>query len=153
MGNDANHRQEDDAHGRSRIQGPGGVMLTPVTGAVALQIPADAAFVRVARLTATGFGAMHGLTVDDLDDLRLVVDELCGYFIDLGTASPIALELGPRSDGPGIQIVARSSAPPEFRGPVDELRRQVLEALSEDLTIELGDDETELRASVVPSGQ
>lgn len=147
------HRDDrtNDSEGASTHGERNTVMLTPATGTVELVIPPDAAYVRVARLTATGFGSMHGLTIDDLDDLRLVVDELCGYFVDLGTTDPIRLELGPRPDGPGIQILARSSAPPEFRGPVDQLRQQVLEALSDELSIVLGDEETELRASVVPS--
>ncbi|MGD9703810.1 MAG: hypothetical protein AB7Q42_21400 [Acidimicrobiia bacterium] len=119
-------------------------------GTVSLQIPADALYVRVARLTATGFGALHDLNVDDLDDLRLVVDELCGFFIDLGTTEPISLELRPRT-GSGIDIVARAPAPPEeARRLVDELRQQVMEALTEELRVDLGAEETEVRASVVP---
>ncbi len=39
-----------------------------------LVIPADHPHVRVARLTATGLGALLGLDVDALDELRLVVD-------------------------------------------------------------------------------
>lgn len=145
------HDEEDSAHGASRSQAAGRVTLVPASNVVSLLIPPDPAFVRVARLTATGLGSMYGLSVDDLEDLRLVVDELCGYFIDLGTTSPITLELGPTEGDYGIRIIARSAAPPEFRGPVDQLRHQVLEALAEDLSIELGADETEVRACVMPS--
>ena len=119
-------------------------------GTVSLLIPADASFVRVARLTASGFGSLHDLSVDDLDDLRLVVDELCGFFIDLGTTEPIRLELRP-NDSVGIEIVAVAPAPPTAaRRTVDDLRQQIMEALTEQLTVTLGDDTTEVRASVVP---
>jgi len=119
-------------------------------GTVSLLIPADASFVRVARLTASGFGSLHDLSVDDLDDLRLVVDELCGFFIDLGTTEPIRLELRP-NDSVGIEIVAVAPAPPSAaRRSVDDLRQQIMEALTEQLTVTLGDDTTEVRASVVP---
>jgi len=117
---------------------------------VSLTIPTDAAFVRIARLAATGFGTMHGLSVDDLDDLRLVVDEICGYFIDLGISSPITLGLEAGRPNRGIQIAARAASPPPDRGLIDELRQQVMEALAEDLAIVLGDSETEVRASVAP---
>ena len=119
-------------------------------GTVSLLIPADASFVRVARLTASGFGSLHDLSVDDLDDLRLVVDELCGFFIDLGTTEPIRLELRP-NDSVGIEIVAVAPAPPSAaRRNVDDLRQQIMEALTEQLSVTLGDDTTEVRASVVP---
>jgi len=119
-------------------------------GTVSLLIPADASFVRVARLTASGFGSLHDLSVDDLDDLRLVVDELCGFFIDLGTTEPIRLELRP-NDSVGIEIVAVAPAPPSAaRRTVDDLRQQIMEALTEQLSVTLGDDTTEVRASVVP---
>jgi anti-sigma regulatory factor (Ser/Thr protein kinase) len=119
-------------------------------GIVSLVIPADALFVRVARLTASGYGALHDLNLDDLDDLRLVVDELCGFFIDLGTTQPISLELRPR-EGSGIEIIARAPAPPKnSRRLVDELRQQIMEALTEQLRVDLGAELTEVHASVVP---
>jgi anti-sigma regulatory factor (Ser/Thr protein kinase) len=119
-------------------------------GTVSLVIPADALYVRVARLTASGFGALHDLNLDDLDDLRLVVDELCGFFIDLGTTQPISLELRPR-EGSGIEIIARAPAPPKnSRRLVDELRQQIMEALTEQLRVDLGAERTEVHASVVP---
>ena len=119
-------------------------------GSVSLLIPADASFVRVARLTASGFGSLHDLSVDDLDDLRLVVDELCGFFIDLGTTEAIRLDLRP-NDGVGIEIVAMAPTPPgaELR-QVDDLRQQIMEALTEHLSVSVGDETTEVRASVVP---
>jgi anti-sigma regulatory factor (Ser/Thr protein kinase) len=127
-----------------------GEMPPAPNGTVSLVIPADALYVRVARLTASGFGALHEMTIDDLDDLRLVVDELCGFFIDLGTTQAINIELRPR-EGAGIEIIARAPAPPEdSRGLVDELRQQVMEALTDQLHVDLGAERTEVHATVVP---
>ena len=127
-----------------------GGMPPDSTGTVSLVIPADALYVRVARLTASGYGALHEMNLDDLDDLRLVVDELCGFFIDLGTTQPINIELRPR-EGAGIEIIARAPAPPtDSRGLVDELRQQVMEALTEQLRVDLGTEQTEVHATVVP---
>jgi anti-sigma regulatory factor (Ser/Thr protein kinase) len=125
-------------------------MPTMPASSVSLLIPPEPAFVRVARLTASGYGALHDLNVDDLDDLRLVVDELCGFFIDLGTTEPITIELRPR-EGAGIELVARAAAPSsEVRRHVDDLRQRVMEALTDHLEIDLGEAHTEVRASVVP---
>ena len=43
---------------------------------VALGFPPSSRFLSAARLVATSLGADAGLTVDDLDDLRLGVNEL-----------------------------------------------------------------------------
>lgn len=44
---------------------------------VELVLPADTQHLRLARLVAAGVAAPAGLGVDDVDDLRIAVDELC----------------------------------------------------------------------------
>jgi serine/threonine-protein kinase RsbW len=46
-------------------------------GEVRLEVPASAAYFRVARMVAAGVGSRLGFTLDELDDLRIAVDELC----------------------------------------------------------------------------
>ena len=45
-------------------------------GTVTLSIPGDPAYLRLARLAAADTGARAGLSVSDLEDLRIAVDEL-----------------------------------------------------------------------------
>jgi hypothetical protein len=45
-------------------------------GTVTLRIPGDPAYLRLARLAAADTGARAGLSVSDLEDLRIAVDEL-----------------------------------------------------------------------------
>ena len=40
-------------------------------------MPATPEFVRLARVTAAGLASRLGFTFDDVDDLRLAIDELC----------------------------------------------------------------------------
>ena len=51
---------------------------------IELRIPPDPAYVRVARLAAGDMGGRVGFSVDELDDVRLAVDELCAILIGSG---------------------------------------------------------------------
>ena len=44
---------------------------------VKLVMPASPEFVRLARVTATGLASRLGFSYDEIEDLRLAVDELC----------------------------------------------------------------------------
>jgi serine/threonine-protein kinase RsbW len=46
-------------------------------GQVALEVPAGPQFLAVVRLTTAGVGADAGLTVDEIEDLKIAVDEIC----------------------------------------------------------------------------
>lgn len=51
---------------------------------VRLILPADARFVRVARLAAAGVAVPAGFAVDDVEDLAIAVDELTSTLIEAG---------------------------------------------------------------------
>ena len=64
-----------------------GVPMTPGGGAdhdvVEIRVPASSAYVSTVRLAAAGLGALCGMTVDDIDDLRLVADEACSLLLQV----------------------------------------------------------------------
>jgi serine/threonine-protein kinase RsbW len=49
---------------------------------IQLTIPAEPDFLRLARLTAADVGSRVGLTFEEIDDLRIAVDELCFAVVD-----------------------------------------------------------------------
>ena len=49
----------------------------PTTDELRLTIPATPEFLRLARVTAAGLGGRLGFTFDQVEDLRLAIDELC----------------------------------------------------------------------------
>jgi hypothetical protein len=53
---------------------------------VTLTIPGHAVYLRLARLAAADTGARAGLSVGDLEDLRIAVDELAYALIGSGTS-------------------------------------------------------------------
>lgn len=48
---------------------------------VEVRVPADVAYVATLRLTAASLAARCDLTVDDIEDLRLAVDEACALLL------------------------------------------------------------------------
>lgn len=50
---------------------------------VEVRIPADVVYVSTLRLTAASLAARCDLTIDDIEDLRLAVDEACALLLPL----------------------------------------------------------------------
>ena len=70
---------------------------------VHLALPATPEFVRVARVTATGLASRAGFSIDEVEDLRLAIDELC--FTLIGSKGREGrLELQYRLDGSALEI-------------------------------------------------
>jgi serine/threonine-protein kinase RsbW len=64
----------------------------PLDGAVELRLPADTRLVRVARLVASGVGTTIGFDVEEIEDLRVAVDEGCSALIEGGDRGPLMLK-------------------------------------------------------------
>jgi serine/threonine-protein kinase RsbW len=56
------------------------------TDHVELRVPASGAYVSVLRTAAAGMAARLDFTVDDIEDLRIAVDEACAVLIPLAEA-------------------------------------------------------------------
>ncbi|AYY12001.1 anti-sigma factor [Actinobacteria bacterium YIM 96077] len=50
---------------------------------VELSVPASSAYLAVLRTTSAGLGARLGLTLDDIEDLRIAVDEACAILLPI----------------------------------------------------------------------
>lgn len=48
-------------------------------GTVSIRIPASPAYLHVIRLAAAGLASRLGFTIDEIEDLKIAVDELCAY--------------------------------------------------------------------------
>jgi len=55
--------------------------VTPKKPDVALRIPADSAYLSVLRTATAGLAARLDFTLDDIEDLRIAVDEACAMVL------------------------------------------------------------------------
>ena len=53
----------------------------PVRDLVALRLPADSAYLSVLRTAAAGLASRLDFTLDDIEDLRIAVDEACAMLL------------------------------------------------------------------------
>lgn len=106
---------------------------------VLLMVPADGAYLGVLRTAAAGLAARLHFTLDEIEDLRIAVDEACAMLI--GLADP-AEELRCRFALDGEQLgveVAVSAAPAAAVPDTSTFAWKVLQALTRDATVALAD--------------
>lgn len=100
-----------------------------VDSMVSLEIPAETHYLRLARLAAVDVGARAGLSVDETDDLRIAVDELC--YALLAGAERIAVDY--RLEAGAIHIEGRSDGADV--DPPNELARAILSAVVDECEV------------------
>jgi hypothetical protein len=105
--------------------------------AVTLRIPAGPAYVRLARLVASGYAAQMGGTVGDVDDVRTLVNELCSMLVaHADVADEIDLRLAADDD----LVRATVTGLLRRRWDPDELAEGVVKVLADSYEVEVGDE-------------
>jgi len=95
---------------------------------VTLSIPVSLEFVRLARLVASGLGAQLNFTLDDIEDVRMAVDELCSALIDATSDPRGTLTVQFRLDGGQLHMEAYVPAIAGQRFAMDEISTHILRA-------------------------
>ena len=111
--------------------------MTSAPAEIVLVLPGDAQHLRLARLMAAGVAVPAGLGIDDVDDLRIAVDELCTTLLEVGGDGPLTLTFA--YDEGQVTVSGRVTA--QHRLDIDD-RRQLL---SKEILAVVA-DEHELRA-------
>ena len=107
---------------------------------VRLTVPAMPEFLRLARVTATGLASRLGFTFDEVEDLRLAIDELC--FALMGTRGrPGTIRLRYLVTDEALEVEGVG----DFRGEgpeptLSDLSRQILAALVDEHEVSRGSD-------------
>ncbi len=112
-------------------------------GEVLLVVPAAAEYLRLVRLTAAGLASRMGFTFDEVEDLRIAVDELCFLLLADGDVDR-RIELRYLAGTDSISIEGRTSLSGEPPEPND-LSVQILSALVDEHEISGSDGEIRFR--------
>jgi serine/threonine-protein kinase RsbW len=103
-------------------------------GDVRLVVPASPEYLRLVRLTAAGMASRLGFTFDEVEDLRIAVDELCFHLLGdadhelLPSADPRTMDLVYSASADSITITGRTGLSGAVPEPSD-LSEQILDAL------------------------
>ena len=113
-------------------------------GEVSLVVPAAPEYLRLVRLTAAGLASRMGFTFDEVEDLRIAVDELCHLLLMAenpprrpASGRGRTIELRYRSEPDLIQIDGATEHEGEIPEP-SELSLQILTALVDERGARLG---------------
>lgn len=118
--------------------GPGNNDATPerrtmdrLGGRIELSLPPDSRYMRLARLMASGVATTCGLPLEEVEDFRIAVDELCATLMEMGDGQPVRLAFDLGSDT--LEVVATTAA--SRREAIDEerlaLSRQILDVVTD----------------------
>jgi anti-sigma regulatory factor (Ser/Thr protein kinase) len=110
--------------------------MDPLAGHIDISLPADSRYMRLARLMASGVATTCGLPLEEVEDFRIAVDELCATLIEMGDGAAICLtfELAPDA------VLVRATTTSGGAVALDEerlvLSRQILDVVTDghDLT-------------------
>jgi anti-sigma regulatory factor (Ser/Thr protein kinase) len=100
-------------------------------GRIELSLPSDSRYMRLARLMASGVATTCGLPLEEVEDFRIAVDELCATLMEIGSGAQVSLAF--RLDG-DVLVVEGRTASASARG-IDEdrlsLSRQILDVVTD----------------------
>lgn len=108
---------------------------------VELWLPATADYLRLARYAAADAASRAGLGMDDTDDVRLAVSELCSLLAGSDGRIRLCFEADP-----GAVVVTGDGIPgPQLEGENGELARTLVAAVVDELEFEVVDGKASFR--------
>ena len=113
---------------------------------VRLSIPASPEFLRLARLAAAGLASRMGFTYDEVEDLRIAIDELCFSLVgNTGRAGTIVLRYWMQDDGLAVEGVGQFDDGMGTSPALSPLSQQILKAVVDEHELTIGKDGPEFR--------
>ena len=105
---------------------------------VELRVPASGAYLAVLRTAAAGLAARLEFTIDDIEDLRIAVDEACALLLPLatpGSRMTCRFDLRPHQFQVAVSVPSSTTDPPSR----DTFAWTVLTALAGDVDASISD--------------
>jgi len=92
-----------------------------------LTVPASLEFVRIIRLTASGVASRLGFDVEEIEDLRVAVDELASVVVERAPGNELEVVFSVHDDA--LRIEGRAAVETPGDPQIPELTSQILAAV------------------------
>lgn len=103
----------------------------PTAGSIEISLPADSRYMRLARLMASGVATTAGLPLEEVEDFRIAVDELCATLIEMGDGEPLHLVFDVASDSVVVRATTRMGRDAAIDDERLALSRQILDVVTD----------------------
>lgn len=110
------------------------------TARVELTLPSESRYIRLARLLASGMATSCGLVLDEVEDFRVAVDELCATLIELADGDPVRLAFEHTDDALVVVGTTTTSSGTAIDDDRLSLSRQILDVVTDGHGLEHTDD-------------
>ena len=96
---------------------------------IRLTVPAALEYVRIVRLTASGVASRLGFDVEEIEDLRVAVDELASLVVESADGGDLSVQFAVQDNTLRIEGDALLAAGRADNARVDDLTAQILAAV------------------------
>jgi serine/threonine-protein kinase RsbW len=111
------------------------------TGEVRLEVPAAPEFLRISRIMAAGVASRVGFTLDEVEDLRIAIDEVCFSLVGpRGRPGTITIRYLLDGDELAVEGTGRFTDGLGNQPVVSALSQQILAAVVDECVLSAGDD-------------
>ena len=104
-------------------------------GEVRLEVPASPEFLRITRIMVAGVASRLGFTLDDVEDLRIAIDELCFTLVGKGRTGTIALRYEMLDDGLAVEGTGHFTDGGSNEPRLSPMSKQILGAMVDDVQL------------------
>jgi serine/threonine-protein kinase RsbW len=104
---------------------------------IRLSVPARLEYLRIVRLTTSGVASRLGFDVDEIENLRVAIDDLTSMVVE--SAAPGTLDLSFCVRGNELHIEGNAPVAPGVDATIDELTEQILKAVTDDYGFRVAD--------------
>jgi serine/threonine-protein kinase RsbW len=109
----------------------------PTDDTIRLTVPAALEYVRIVRLTGSGVASRLGFDIEEIENLRVALDELASMTIEFAASGD--LELTFATTETELRINGRAPVAPGVEVGVEELTAQILKAVIDDYELRTDD--------------
>jgi serine/threonine-protein kinase RsbW len=110
------------------------------TETISIKIPASPEYLQVVRLVAAGLASRLSFTLEDIEDLKIAVDELAAYVTGAhGRAGTLAVAFTLRDDRIQIRGTGHYTENYDVRTNLTDFSRMILETVADSAELRLND--------------